>query len=42
MHDAPAALARPNPESILVIGGGDGGSSEEAVQASGVNAIVMA
>lgn len=38
----PAALAHPNPESILVIGGGDGGSSEELLKHPGVKRIVMA
>ena len=38
----PAALAHPNPESILVIGGGDGGSSEELLKHPGVRRIVMA
>jgi spermidine synthase len=38
----PAALAHPNPESILVIGGGDGGSSEELFKHPGVKRIVMA
>ena len=38
----PAALAHPNPESILVIGGGDGGSSEELLKHPSVQRIVMA
>lgn len=38
----PAALAHPNPESVLVIGGGDGGSSEELFKHPGVKRIVMA
>ena len=38
----PAALVHPNPESILVIGGGDGGSSEELFKHPGVKRIVMA
>jgi spermidine synthase len=38
----PAALAHPNPEAILVIGGGDGGSSEELFKHPGVKRIVMA
>ncbi len=38
----PAALAHPNPESILVIGGGDGGSSEELLKHPSVKRIVMA
>ena len=38
----PAALAHPNPESVLVIGGGDGGSSEELLKHPSVKRIVMA
>ena len=38
----PAALSHPNPESILVIGGGDGGSSEELLKHPSVRRIVMA
>src|SRR5512134_1977124 len=38
----PAALAHPNPESVLVIGGGDGGSSEELFKHPSVKRIVMA
>src|SRR5512134_1267310 len=38
----PALLAHPNPESILVIGGGDGGSSEELFKHPSVKRIVMA
>jgi spermidine synthase len=38
----PAALVHPNPESILVIGGGDGGSSEELFKHPAVKRIVMA
>ena len=38
----PAALAHPNPEAILVIGGGDGGSSEELFKHPCVKRIVMA
>ena len=38
----PAALSHPNPESILVIGGGDGGSSEELLKHPSVKRIVMA
>ena len=38
----PAALVHPNPESILVIGGGDGGSSEELLKYPSVKRIVMA
>ncbi|HET9023484.1 MAG TPA: polyamine aminopropyltransferase [Burkholderiaceae bacterium] len=38
----PAALAHPYPESILVIGGGDGGSSEELFKHPSVKRIVMA
>jgi spermidine synthase len=38
----PAVLAHPNPESILVIGGGDGGSSEELFKHPSIKRIVMA
>jgi len=38
----PAMLAHPNPESVLVIGGGDGGSSEEIFKHPSVRRIVMA
>lgn len=38
----PAALAHPNPESILVIGGGDGGSSEELLKHPSIKRVVMA
>jgi spermidine synthase len=38
----PAALAHPGPESVLVIGGGDGGSSEELFKHPSVKRIVMA
>ena len=38
----PAALAHPKPESVLVIGGGDGGSSEELFKHPSVKRIVMA
>lgn len=38
----PAALAHPNPQSVLVIGGGDGGSSEELLKHPSVKRIVMA
>jgi len=38
----PAALAHPNPESILVIGGGDGGSSEELLKHPSVQRVVVA
>ena len=38
----PAALVHPNPESILVIGGGDGGSTEELLKHPSVKRIVMA
>jgi len=38
----PAALAHPKPESILVIGGGDGGSSEELLKHPSVKRVVMA
>jgi spermidine synthase len=38
----PAMLAHPNPQSVLVIGGGDGGSSEELFKHPSVSRIVMA
>jgi spermidine synthase len=38
----PALLAHPNPKSVLVIGGGDGGSSEEIFKHPSVKRIVMA
>lgn len=38
----PALLAHPKPESVLVIGGGDGGSSEEIFKHPSVRRIVMA
>jgi spermidine synthase len=37
-----AALAHPNPRSALVIGGGDGGSSEELLKHGTIERIVMA
>ncbi len=38
----PALLSHPNPQSVLVIGGGDGGSSEEIFKHPSVKRIVMA
>ncbi len=38
----PAALAHPNPQTALVIGGGDGGSSEELFKHPSIQRIVMA
>ena len=38
----PALLAHANPQSVLVIGGGDGGSSEEIFKHPSVKRIVMA
>lgn len=38
----PAALTHPGPQSVLVIGGGDGGSSEELFKHPSVKRIVMA
>ena len=38
----PALLAHANPRSVLVIGGGDGGSSEEIFKHPGIERIVMA
>jgi spermidine synthase len=37
----PALLTHPNPQSVLVIGGGDGGSSEEIFKHPSVKRIVM-
>jgi spermidine synthase len=44
-HEAmthPALLTHPNPQSVLVIGGGDGGSSEEIFKHPSVRRIVLA
>ena len=38
----PALLAHPNPQSVLVVGGGDGGSSEEIFKHPSVRRVVMA
>jgi spermidine synthase len=38
----PAMLTHPNPQSVLVIGGGDGGSCEELFKHPSVRRIVMA
>jgi spermidine synthase len=38
----PALLTHPNPQSVLVIGGGDGGSSEEIFKHPSVKRVVMA
>jgi spermidine synthase len=38
----PALLTHPNPQSVLVIGGGDGGSSEEIFKHPSVRRVVMA
>jgi spermidine synthase len=38
----PALLSHPNPHSVLVIGGGDGGSSEEVFKHPSVGRVVMA
>ncbi len=38
----PALLTHPNPQSVLVIGGGDGGSSEEIFKHPSVKRIVVA
>jgi spermidine synthase len=38
----PAMLTHPDPQSVLVIGGGDGGSSEELFKHPSVRRIVMA
>jgi spermidine synthase len=37
-----AAIAHPSPTSALVIGGGDGGSSEELLKHPGIRRVVMA
>ncbi len=44
-HEAithPAAIAHPKPASALVIGGGDGGSSEELLKHPSIERVVMA
>ncbi|MCD6671595.1 MAG: adenosylmethionine decarboxylase [Burkholderiaceae bacterium] len=44
-HEAithPAALAHPNPTSALVIGGGDGGSTEELLKHPSMRRVVLA
>jgi spermidine synthase len=38
----PALLAHPNPQAVLVIGGGDGGSTEEILKHPSVKRVVMA
>ncbi|MCS6944109.1 MAG: polyamine aminopropyltransferase [Sutterellaceae bacterium] len=38
----PALLAHPNPQSVLVVGGGDGGSTEEIFKHPSVRRVVMA
>jgi len=38
----PAMLTHPDPQSVLVIGGGDGGSSEEILKHPSVRRVVMA
>jgi spermidine synthase len=38
----PALLAHPNPQSVLVIGGGDGGSTEETLKHPSIKRVVMA
>ncbi|HOX88176.1 MAG TPA: polyamine aminopropyltransferase [Burkholderiaceae bacterium] len=38
----PALLAHPDPRRVLVIGGGDGGSTEEILKHPGVERVVMA
>jgi len=38
----PALLAHPKPQSVLVIGGGDGGSAEEILKHPSVRRVVMA
>jgi len=38
----PALLSHPNPQSVLIIGGGDGGSAEEILKHPSVQRVVMA
>jgi spermidine synthase len=38
----PAAIAHPNPRDVLIIGGGDGGSSEEVLKHPSVTRCVLA
>ncbi len=38
----PALLTHPNPQSVLVIGGGDGGSTEEILKHPSIKRVVMA
>jgi spermidine synthase len=38
----PALLSHPNPQSVLVIGGGDGGSTEEILKHPSIKRVVMA
>jgi spermidine synthase len=38
----PALLSHPNPQSVLIIGGGDGGSTEEVLKHPSVKRVVMA
>jgi spermidine synthase len=38
----PAAIAHPAPKQVLIIGGGDGGSTEEVLKHPGVEKVVLA
>lgn len=38
----PALLTHPNPQSVLIIGGGDGGSTEEILKHPSIKRVVMA
>lgn len=38
----PAAIAHPDPKQVLIIGGGDGGSTEEILKHPGVEKVVLA
>lgn len=38
----PALLTHPNPQSVLIIGGGDGGSAEEILKHPSIERVVMA
>ena len=37
----PAAVAHPNPKKVLIVGGGDGGSSEEALKHPSVERVTL-
>ena len=38
----PAAIAHPSPKQVLIVGGGDGGSTEEILKHPGVERVVLA